>query len=610
MTLLKMSLTGACLILLVTLIRRLALKRMPKRIFPLLWGVVLVRLLIPFPGLIPVSVPLPAALTATAGTARAHRTPIPDPTAVSGAELWEAEDLPAFMDGSADVPAAADAALPPLTLIWLGGGALTGVVFLCLYTRGRRRFRGATELSGPETEAWLRDHPLGRRLSLRALPGLVSPLTYGLFRPVILLPESLDPCSEETAFALEHEYTHVRRLDGLWKLLLLLALAAHWFNPAVWLMWVLANRDLELSCDEAVLRRFGAERRQAYAMALVNLAARNGGPLALGFGGSSAEKRIRAILGFRPAGALRRVFAAALVLCLCLCALGGLEAGASYAGKKVYRNGGLTLTVPEELADLVLVQTPELPPEQQDPEGDVVFRVFERESWELGQERHPGEPGREGLLFIILREPEDTVLTAWTRHAWSHELLARMGRGDCFGLVVPTFNPPAGGELGLDTRSERWKRWVKVCAWANELPDNLGRDNPDLTMYPPGGKLLSRFLADTLYGDERCTLRLGEDGTAYDLMACPEAEDLAWDLIWRSSSEYSAYHLEQQGTPLILAKEDEALYFWQGSDRITSQHLYNNRISVTDYFVSFADGRDGLVSSLLWTWYEALKAAA
>ena len=77
-------------------------------------------------------------------------------------------------------------------------------------------------------------------------------------------------------YVLEHEFVHIRRFDALWKLLLLAAACAHWFNPLVWVMYVLANRDLELSCDETVVRRFGGARA-SYARVLIGMEAEKSG---------------------------------------------------------------------------------------------------------------------------------------------------------------------------------------------------------------------------------------------------------------------------------------------------------------------------------------------
>ena len=112
-------------------------------------------------------------------------------------------------------------------------------------------------------------HPAGR---------ISSPLTFGVLRPVILVPKKTD-WTDETAlrYVLEHEFVHIQRFDVLSKLLLIAAVCVHWFNPLVWVMYVLANRDLELSCDETVLRRFGGDVRAAYARVLIRMEAARGG---------------------------------------------------------------------------------------------------------------------------------------------------------------------------------------------------------------------------------------------------------------------------------------------------------------------------------------------
>ena len=129
--------------------------------------------------------------------------------------------------------------------------------------------RGYPPLAAVAPAAAHHRHPAGR---------ISSPLTFGVLRPVILVPKKTD-WTDETAlrYVLEHEFVHIQRFDVLSKLLLIAAVCVHRFNPLVWVMYVLANRDLELSCDETVLRRFGGDVRAAYARVLIRMeAARSG----------------------------------------------------------------------------------------------------------------------------------------------------------------------------------------------------------------------------------------------------------------------------------------------------------------------------------------------
>ena len=129
--------------------------------------------------------------------------------------------------------------------------------------------RGYPPLAAVAPAAAHRRHPAGR---------ISSPLTFGVLRPVILVPKKTD-WTDETAlrYVLEHEFVHIQRFDVLSKLLLIAAVCVHRFNPLVWVMYVLANRDLELSCDETVLRRFGGDIRAAYARVLIRMEAARGG---------------------------------------------------------------------------------------------------------------------------------------------------------------------------------------------------------------------------------------------------------------------------------------------------------------------------------------------
>ena len=131
---------------------------------------------------------------------------------------------------------------------------------------GQRRY---PPLAAVASAAAHRRHPAGR---------ISSPLTFGVLRPVILVPKKTD-WTDETAlrYVLEHEFVHIQRFDVLSKLLLIAAVCVHRFNPLVWVMYVLANRDLELSCDETVLRRFGGDIRAAYARVLIRMEAARGG---------------------------------------------------------------------------------------------------------------------------------------------------------------------------------------------------------------------------------------------------------------------------------------------------------------------------------------------
>ncbi|MCM1150337.1 MAG: M56 family metallopeptidase, partial [Butyricicoccus sp.] len=204
-------------------------------------------------------------------------------------------------------------------LIWLLGALVCAAFFAVVYLRSRREFNQSLPLENDFARRWLDGHRLRRKISLRQSDRVGAPLTYGVWRPVILMPKSTDWDDEEAVkYVLEHELAHVRRFDAAGKLLLTAAVCLHWFNPLVWGMYVLANRDLELACDEAVLRRLGRETRAEYAMTLIRMAEAEGknGPAAFysGFGKSAVEERITAIMKMKKTSFAALLVAAGLVI--------------------------------------------------------------------------------------------------------------------------------------------------------------------------------------------------------------------------------------------------------------------------------------------------------
>lgn len=304
MTLLEMSLSGAAFVLAIAAFRAAVLRRLPKGTFVALWWLAALRLLLPVELASRFSV---YTLLEALGS-RAEAPALPAPSAVSAA--------PAAAPPVLIVPArpaeAPPAPFPLWTALWLAVGLLLAAWFLIRYVRWRRRFREALPADGPGLEARFR---LRRKVRVRVTDQIDAPLTYGLLRPVILLPRSLDLSDRETlACVLAHEEAHIRRLDGLLKLALTAVFCLHWFNPAVWLLYVLGNRDMELRCDEAAVLALGEDSRERYALALLRLAENKCAPLC-GFAcRNGMEERIKAIMSVKRKSLPACFIALALVL--------------------------------------------------------------------------------------------------------------------------------------------------------------------------------------------------------------------------------------------------------------------------------------------------------
>ena len=103
---------------------------------------------------------------------------------------------------------------------------------------------------------------------------------------------------KQLQYVLSHEYVHIYRYDAVTKLIVTLALCIHWFNPFVWVMYILFNRDIELACDESVIRQFGEKSKSAYSLMLINMEATKSGllPFCNNFSKNAIEERITAVM--------------------------------------------------------------------------------------------------------------------------------------------------------------------------------------------------------------------------------------------------------------------------------------------------------------------------
>lgn len=309
MTLMQMSLSGAVMILVIAALRCLFLNTLPKQTFPVLWWIALARLLLPYT--------LPSRLSIYSIINRSE--PVHQEAAKLPAVLFTPTLSP--LDRPAPSPAAAPPAAEPSQfniwgLIWAVGAIACFAWFALSYIRCRREFQTSLPVHNDYIRHWLRIHRLRRRISIRQTAGISAPLTYGVLRPVILLPKSTDWADAVSLrYVLEHEYIHIRRFDAASKLLFTAALCIHWFNPAVWLLYFLVNRDMELSCDEAVIRLFGQDSRTKYARTLIHMEETKSGlmPLANGFSKNAIEERIVAIMKTKKITLLVSVIALVLV---------------------------------------------------------------------------------------------------------------------------------------------------------------------------------------------------------------------------------------------------------------------------------------------------------
>ena len=289
------SISAGWLVLAVLLLR-LLLKKAPKWANVLLWGIVAVRLLCPF------SMESALSLIPSAETIPSGIMLDPTPTVRTGIPAINSAVNPVIQQSLAPAPFASANPLqiwiPICAGIWVIGAALLLAYAAISYLRLRRNVRTAVLLGD----------------NLFRCESVPSPFVLGVIKPKIYLPLHLDAMALKPVIA--HEQAHIRRKDHWWKLLGFLLLVIHWFNPLLWLAYGLLCRDIELACDETVIRELDNQQRADYSQALLACSTRHRSIAAcpLAFGEVGVKERVKSVLTYRKPAFW--VILLAVVVCL------------------------------------------------------------------------------------------------------------------------------------------------------------------------------------------------------------------------------------------------------------------------------------------------------
>lgn len=341
MSLLQMSFLGTVIILLIVVLRAVLINRLPKKTFLILWWIALIRLLVPF------SIKSVTSIYSLFQSIYSDINPVR--TAQTTTFLPINGNMPEIANGLSEAMVQRTESISILSVIWLAGLLLCFGFFAVSYIKCYREFRFSLPVENDILEAWKEKHPLKRSLSIRQTETIAAPLSYGVIRPVILMPKNTEWKNiYQLRYVLEHEYVHIRRLDMLTKLIMIAAVCIHWFNPLVWVMYILFNRDLELSCDETVVRRFGMDIKSVYATALISMEEKKSGltPLCNSFSKNAIEERIRAIMKIKKTSKFAVMISAVLVIGV----TGGFATSASSLEKNTetaQENGETTVALNE-----------------------------------------------------------------------------------------------------------------------------------------------------------------------------------------------------------------------------------------------------------------------
>ncbi len=298
----NMSITAGWLALAIVLLRFL-LKKAPKWLNVMLWGLVGLRLVFPWSfesifSLIPSAETLPQNITTT-------QTPVIN----SGITFLNSTVNPVITETLSPTP---ERAINPMqtvffvaTVVWLCGVALMLAYTAISFLKIRKSVREAVFL---HDNIWVCD-----RIS--------TPFILGVLKPRIYLPSSLSDGDSE--YVIAHEKAHLKRRDHLIKPLSFLLLSVYWFNPVLWVAYVLLCRDIELACDEKVIKQMGVEVKKPYSTALINcsVSRRSISACPLAFGEVGVKSRIKAVLNYKKPAFWIIIVAVAASLVVAVCFL-------------------------------------------------------------------------------------------------------------------------------------------------------------------------------------------------------------------------------------------------------------------------------------------------
>ena len=260
---------------------RFCLKKAPKWVNVLLWGIVAARMVFPF------SIESVLSLIPSAETISPTIMMEQSPSVQTGVPALNHVINPVISGSFTPAPGASANPLqiwiPVLAGIWLFGIVALFLYSAVSYCRLRRKVCEAVIL----------------RDNIYQSENVCSPFVLGIIRPKIYLPYHMD--SREVGHVIAHEQTHIRRKDHWWKPLGFLLLTIHWFNPLMWLSYVLLCRDIELACDEKVIGKMGNAQRADYTQALVacSVDRRLIAACPLAFGEIGVKERVKSVMNYK-----------------------------------------------------------------------------------------------------------------------------------------------------------------------------------------------------------------------------------------------------------------------------------------------------------------------
>lgn len=515
--LLNLSISASWLVLAV-LALRLVLKRAPKWVNVLLWGMVALRLMLPF-SIESVLSLIPSAETVSPEVVQFD----PAPTITSGVEFIDNAVNPSLSESFAAAPLASVNPLYVWTYlagwVWLIGLAAMLLYALVSYLRLRRRVSASIPL----------------RENIYVCDEVPSPFILGIVRPRIYLPSALDEAQRGSV--LSHERAHLARRDHWWKPLGFALLAVYWFNPLLWLAYTLLCRDIELACDERVLRGMDAGQVKAYSSALLacSVPRRMIAACPLAFGEVGVGARVKNALRYKKPAFW--VVAASVTVCVivAVCFLTNPRTDTDAAGLVGFHREQVTYA---DVTDASGAQPSSV--QLTAEETDAVYALLDTLQYKRLGAASAMQDCYARLYFIsaagdrceVMLSEHEMLVNPITdgRKARLYEL--RSGstelRDYLFGCIGASEPAEDADRVYTDAWSIRvldgWEREGDSPLWRSGagtgayflVTEGIGLDDKLMELYSAGWTL--KYFSDHY----RCTLREGESGTMLSLYPRPE----------------------------------------------------------------------------------------
>ena len=462
---LNMSITASIAIL-VVLLARIMLKQAPKIFSYALWAVVLFRLLCPVSLTSGVSLmglfPVPTTETGrmeyvSLDVPDTERQAITDDVPASDHNQAVEHDVePSIAEGTA--AGSIDVLASIVSMVWICGVAVMLMFHLLQLIRLRRKLIGSIPL---KDNIYLADY-------------ISTPFVMGLIHPKIYLPSAMSEA--EQSYIIQHEKHHIHRCDHVIKLLAFAAVCIHWFNPLVWLAFALSSRDMEMSCDEAVMKQMDRDIRADYASSLLQFSTGKrviiGAPLA--FGEGDTKERIENIMKYKKPTIM--VVVLAVIVCVgltaCLSSNPQFRADKNDLGSLREEDIGKTLSeLKEEHPEGEFIVRPDGLPGSAaicfgEPEGEYAYYFFGTQSGDAEKAMNEREDQLKCAGFVT------------TANILFPDMEDKMSFEDFFSLIgVDDYEYLVGEEV---VSGEGWLRFtyhgMEVMVNTNEATANGGWD--------------------------------------------------------------------------------------------------------------------------------------